>query len=235
MSLVSETCQVPDLRRLYRELGLPRAGTFVEIGGFDGESWSNTSFLADEGWRGLYVEPVPAFGRLIRARHLLNKVELAQVAIAPKPGTLEISAMGPLTTMVEANKVAYGKIDWAQDLASQAKAMLVRTDTLSAVLHRHRVPPRFDLLVVDVEGAEEVIIDALLASPWRPRVVVAELEDRHDSFTAFTEIADSHRRARAALVSAGYSEHYSDAINTVFQLRDGAAAAHSGSALAASR
>ena len=44
-------------------------GTFVEIGAYDGESFSNTSFLADLGWNGLYVEPVPKFAALCRARH----------------------------------------------------------------------------------------------------------------------------------------------------------------------
>src|SRR5262245_29035772 len=59
-SAVSNSCQIPNLREQYESLGLsPHTGYFVEVGAFDGESFSNTSFLADQGWSGLYVEPVP--------------------------------------------------------------------------------------------------------------------------------------------------------------------------------
>src|SRR5471032_2499694 len=77
-SAVSASCQIPGLRRKYGELGLnPRAGIFVEIGAFDGEAFSNTSFLADQGWRGLYVEPIPEYCRRTRQRHFLNDVSIA--------------------------------------------------------------------------------------------------------------------------------------------------------------
>jgi hypothetical protein len=50
-SLVSISCQIPDLRERYESLGLnPHTGYFLEVGAFDGESFSNTSFLADQGW-----------------------------------------------------------------------------------------------------------------------------------------------------------------------------------------
>src|ERR1700757_1585285 len=49
-SPVSISCQIPNLRDRYESLGLnPHIGYFVEDGAFDGESFSNTSFLADQG------------------------------------------------------------------------------------------------------------------------------------------------------------------------------------------
>lgn len=55
-------CQIPHCAAIFEELfGLKRDGFFVEAGAYDGESFSNTSFLADIGWRGVYVEPVVEF------------------------------------------------------------------------------------------------------------------------------------------------------------------------------
>lgn len=36
-----------------------RAGSFVDLGAFDGERYSNTAALADEGWWGICVEAAP--------------------------------------------------------------------------------------------------------------------------------------------------------------------------------
>jgi hypothetical protein len=56
-SRVAQSCQIPEVRNKYREFGLPeRHGVFAEVGAFNGGS--NTSFLADQGWHGLYIEPI---------------------------------------------------------------------------------------------------------------------------------------------------------------------------------
>ena len=34
-------------------------GTFLDIGAFDGKTFSNTKRLSDLGWRGVLVEPAP--------------------------------------------------------------------------------------------------------------------------------------------------------------------------------
>ena len=67
---VNDDCQIPLLDWLYdRHFGLINDGQFVEFGAFDGEYVSNTCFLADMDWRGLYVEPVPEYFEKCRARH----------------------------------------------------------------------------------------------------------------------------------------------------------------------
>ena len=216
---VPDSCQIADIRGVYRDAALPRCGTFVEIGGFDGETWSNTSFLADEGWRGLYVEPVPGHARKIAARHFLNRVRVEQRAVSRVPGPLAFSAMGPLSTAVADHRRAYESIDWARENALQASQIVVEGEPLDAILDRNMIPHDLDLLVVDVEGAEEPIVEALLESPWRPRALLVELADDHASFAGFPLIVASHRRTRAAIVAAGYCERYRDPINTLF-IRD---------------
>jgi hypothetical protein len=100
-SPVSISCQIPNLRDRYESLGLnPHIGYFVEVGAFDGESFSNTSFLADQGWSGLYVEPVPAFCAQIKLRHLfnLNRVSIDSSAMAETSGISDLHLMDALST-----------------------------------------------------------------------------------------------------------------------------------------
>lgn len=217
-SPVSTSCQIDDLRAKYAALGLsPTRGQFVEVGGFDGESFSNTSFLADQGWRGLYVEPVPAFAARARRRHALNRVTLEQVAITREPGQMQIQVMGALTSGVAGTVDALKSIDWAREEAEHSRTITVATDTLQAVLDRRGVDREFDLMIVDIEGAEKPVIDDLLASPWRPRVLIVELVDGHPNFGHMPDLQTEHGQVREALVQAGYEEFHNDEINSIFR------------------
>jgi len=215
----SATCQIPDIRNKYECLKLPkRDGIFVEIGAFDGEMCSNTSFLADQGWRGLYVEPIGSYYRLTRLRHVFNHVRAENVGIARSAGTADISVMGALSTMNAETENHYQTLKWAKKSAKRAKTITIRTETLGTVLCRNHIPERFDLMVIDVEGGEEQIVEALLESKWRPRVLIIELCDVHPDFASNSQLTGSHARVRSGVVRAGYREFFIDKINTVFSL-----------------
>lgn len=214
---VSDSCQLPDVRNKLRGLGLPdRKGMFVEVGGFDGDSFSNTSFLADQGWTGVYIEPVPKFYRLLRARHVFNKVHGENCGIASGHGTAVISMMGALSTMNEATAEAYQTISWAQAEARAKTELTIETRPISDVLAKNEVPTDFELMVVDVEGGEEPIIVDLLQTCWRPRVLIIELCDVHPDFKDKPMLVASHARVRDMLIKTGYTESYVDEINTIF-------------------
>lgn len=216
-SPISASCQIPELREKYAALGLPKRGVFVEVGGYDGESFSNTSFLADEGWRGVYIEPIPSFCRQIRLRHVFNRVGVEEVAISDAEGVNQLSLMGALTTLSDSTEAAYKNIPWAAPAAEAARSLEVRTATLGNVLSRNNIPHGFDLMIVDVEGYEETVIAGLLETPWRPRVLIVELIDLHPDFVGSPELQASARRARQAILANGYDEFYADPVNSIFQ------------------
>lgn len=210
------SCQIPDVIEKFRSLGLRRQkGFFVEVGGFDGETYSNTCFLADDGWQGVYVEPVPAFCRKIRWRHLFNDVAVEQVAIAEKETTLSFFVDGPLSTAQEDVDRAHENLGWLKKDRAK-KQIKVPALPINAVLSKNGVPENFDLMVIDIEGGERAVINSLFASSWRPRILVVELCDLHPQFTHFPRLQKIDRENRSVIRRNGYKEYYADHINTIF-------------------
>jgi FkbM family methyltransferase len=217
-SPISRTCQIPQLREKYTALGLcSNAGTFVEVGGYDGESFSNTSFLADQGWRGIYVEPIPAFCTQIRLRHALNKVTVENLAIGEGEGVAQINIMGTLSTLSGPTRTAFEGIPWATGCVANAKIVQVKTASIGAVLAHNFVPSDLELMVIDVEGSEEPITQSLLATHWRPRVLIVELIDQHPDFAPYPDLQRSALRTREAILANGYTQFYADSINSIFE------------------
>ena len=214
---ISKTCQIKDLDRIYQEVGiLQTKGTFVEVGGFDGERFSNSSFLADKGWKGIYIEPIPAYVRLIKARHLLNSVIVENCAISQQEGVQEIYKMSAFSTLSRENLDAYQEMEWSKNFSQNPELIYVKTKTLQQILEKNLIPLDFELLIVDVEGFEEVIVRAMVQSAWRPQNILIELEDNHPSISAYENIKASHQRVRKLLEEEHYQVIYQDPINSFY-------------------
>ena len=196
--------------------GLRADGAFVEVGAADGQTFSNTSFLADLGWRGLYIEPVPQFAAACAKRHRQNaQVQVAQCAIGQQEKMIELHFGSVLTTADAATREAYGQIEWAKSF-HQGQTLQVQQIPLAKVLQAAQMPNRFELLVVDVEGGEESVFNSFSLTEWRPRMMIVEIEDAHPSFQQFPAITARARALRERLLGAGYGEIFRDEINTIF-------------------
>ena len=65
-----DSCQIPGLAGIYAGVfGLKNNGTFVEIGAYDGKTYSNTYQLAKLGWKGLYVKPYADYAQMCCNNH----------------------------------------------------------------------------------------------------------------------------------------------------------------------
>lgn len=214
------SCQIPDLGDLMEAaFGARRDGTFVEVGAYDGESFSNTAHLADLGWRGLYIEPVPAYAAMCAARHRANAaVRVVSCAIGAEEGSVDLFLGGTLSTTVPAQVNTYARMAWAQGLHTGERIRVPRR-RLDAVLEENGVPPGFDLLVIDVEGAEAEVIAGLDLDHWRPAMLIIELEDRHPDFQDHPDVVARCAALRRRIAAHGYAEAYGDTINTVFLRR----------------
>jgi FkbM family methyltransferase len=208
------TCQIPTLSHLFeRFFGKRTTGMFVEIGAFDGLTYSNTWALAERGWEGLLVEPLPELAAKCRNNHQGHpQVHTIETAVGAFRGVTSLVLAGELTTANHAQATEYKTTEWARRLITDASIEVPMT-TLNSLLDERKVPVGFDLLVVDVEGYEGAVFEGFDLTHWLPKMLIVELSDTHPDLSV-TACDDAWLSTR--IQATGYRIVYKDAINTVF-------------------
>ncbi len=212
---LSETCQIPKLTLIYEQyFGKITDGTFVEVGAYDGEYVSNTSGLADVGWKGIYIEPVPQFYKKCKARHTSNKkVNVVNAAAGAAEGSIVLHIGGPLSTVMPNMKEKFKKLDWAKSSFKNDETCNVEVMTLSSILEANRVQIGFEVLVIDVEGYEWDVLQGFDINCWLPDMIVIELHDQNDDYF---DTREKHISIIDYLDEADYKVIYKDFTNTVY-------------------
>jgi FkbM family methyltransferase len=135
---------------------MKKGGTYLEVGGADGITHSNTLALRDHlGWSGLLIEPDPEMFKILKSARG-HSDEVIQAAISPdgKAGTALLRSVGQLSSLVGYE---------GDDIHSEARmqqTMALETPTISLtqlLIDR----PRLDYFSLDVEGAELDIINTI--------------------------------------------------------------------------
>ena len=214
MYTLSPTCQIKNLNEIYTKyFGLfTNNRLFVEVGAYDGESVSNTSGLADSGWRGVYIEPVHEFYLKCVDRHKNNNVIVSNVSIGLEEGFQKTYKNGTLSSLDQNYaQIGISKFNYPQyteDICYQLK--------LETFLNKNNIPYDFDLLVVDVEGKEHEVFYSFDINKWNPKMIIVELVDDHAFFKTNIAIRDKVKNLREYIKSFNYNEIYRDDINTIF-------------------
>jgi FkbM family methyltransferase len=214
MYKLSSSCQIKDLDQIYTQyFGLfTNNRFFVEVGAYDGESVSNTSGLADAGWRGIYVEPVHHNYLSCLERHKGNDVIVSNLAIGLEEGVQQIYTNGLLSSLDETHaEIGVNKFNYPN--YSKDVCFQLRMDTF---LKKYDVPYDFDLLVVDVEGREDQVFYSFNLNEWRPKMIIVELVDDHEYFVSDIQIQNRVKELRQFINDSSYREIYRDDINTIF-------------------
>jgi len=210
---IQPSCQIAHdvLQKLYlEEFGYRNYGTFVEVGAWDGVQFSNTWGLAHAGWHGLFVEPSPSFAETCRRNHSEHSVEVECCAAGQGNGECDLWLGGSVSSMIESHARAWG-------IPREQKAR-VQLRTMDWILGKHNWPATYDLLVVDVEGAEESVLRGYSMQRWRPHMAIIEAhEGCHGS-----PYCDAFGHNRTVEFCAGYfrTHHYTkvyhDMLNTIW-------------------
>lgn len=177
-----------------RLFGGKRDGTFVDIGGYDGSTGSNTLFLELwRGWSGVLVEPVPA--QLTRAR-ALRRCPCIGVAVSDREGEAEFIEITEGYTQMSGLSASYdpGLLTRVRsDPRHRERRIPVALRTISAILTEAGIPDP-DFVSLDIEGGEA---RALSAFPFdRHRVGVWAVENN----TAASDIGEIMQPAGYDLV-----------------------------------
>jgi FkbM family methyltransferase len=210
MYKTSPTCQIATLPQIYQSVfGDDHIGTFVEIGAYDGLTYSNTYGLAEMGWRGLYVEAVPEYCGSCRHNHAdYENIDVVCACVGSgEDATLYIAGEYTTTSQEFIDLVPAG---WH---ITYSGGEMVQTITLDRLLDKHwHEHKETDLFVIDVEGGEMAVLNGLTMDYWRPKMVIIEACERHPK---------PDRRINAPGINAyfrhaGYNKIYSDDCNNIY-------------------
>lgn len=174
--------------KLIRLLSNKRGGYFVEIGGFDGVTYSMTKHLESYlGWTGLLIEPIKEkyeFCRMNR-RKTTKVLNVACVPFEFPEEDVEIMELGPMS-VIETLDHRVGNFDKhllaaENHLGRKGKPLRTPTMTLTDALQKAKSPREIDILILDVEGAEIEVLRGLDFEEFSFKNIL--IESRDDEFT----------------------------------------------------
>jgi FkbM family methyltransferase len=208
--------QCPPLADIYLEtFGVKDDGWFVEVGAFNGINWSATYGLAKMGWHGLLFEPnKEPYNECSRLYQHNNKVRVVNCAILDYIGETKLYLGGSLSTTSKTRVEVYQDVWWAKSSRlSLDRHATVNVSTLDHMLEKHKVPIGFEMLVIDVEGAEAQVLNGMDIDKYQPQLMMVEThEELEDERLNRTAVA-----VESLLSHYGYEKVYANYINTVYR------------------
>jgi FkbM family methyltransferase len=197
------------LDHLYQlTFGYKTDGTFVEVGAYDGVTYSHTVGLAKIGWRGVYIEPVPELAEKCRRNHEDNLgVTVLECACGDHNGFANVH--------VDENSCCGSTLN--PIVCKQPKLIEVELRTLDTLLMQEEIDPGFDLLSIDVEFAECEVLKGFDVARWKPKMIIIELCETHGGEKQ--EWAAPARAMVKEVIEPLYSCISKDAINNVYVLK----------------
>jgi FkbM family methyltransferase len=153
-------------------------GFYVDVGANDGLSNSNTAALDTMGWRGLLIEADPFLAEICRKARPSGTVVACAAADPTRrgsesafwrvsPGHNETTGLSTLVASPDLQRKA-------MRIGASISTITVPVRSLSDILEKYGAPNSFELLSVDVEGAELEVFRSCDLTRWRPRIIIAE-------------------------------------------------------------
>lgn len=196
---------------LLTAFGSQDRGFFIDVGAFDGVHLSNTWALEQIGWQGICVEPSRRVFPILAANRPRSVCIEAAVGSSCGKATLHmdptmlLSSLGPKETV----EAAFERAAEFRGLEEhELEEIQVEVVTLNDLLRRSGFVGQIDLMSVDVEGAEEDVLDGFDLMYYKPRVILIEAND-----------SDAKERLTTRLTAAGY-EYCRSVSNNLFFSHD---------------
>lgn len=161
---------------------LPKTGTVLDIGAYDGVVFSNSRALVEQGWKAVLVEPSPiVFTQLMKnTEDYKEQVTLVNCAVTAGPSGFETfyDSMGDAISGYDPAHLTKwnGHLSW--------RPMIIQTVNIKALLGH--VGMDYDFVTIDVEGTN---LDILQAMPWgdmpKVQMVCVEYDNKAPQMTDF--------------------------------------------------
>ena len=149
-------------------------GRFLDIGAYDGKTFSNTLALAERGWSGVCVEPSPtAFVGLLKTHGANPRITLVNAAVNDGHGMVRFwDSGGDAISTTDPDH----KAKWIKKANVPYREIYVRAITVPLLLQEF--PGPYDFVDIDTEGTSA---DLFMQMPWRgirPRAICVEYDDK---------------------------------------------------------
>ena len=147
-----------------------RGSRFLDIGAYDGETFSSTKALVEKGWSGLYVEPNQLVLPKLREVAKQSNSEVLPVAIGSVCDTMPFYMNGDMVSSLDKRHTDL----WAKNTGMVFEPTMVQVldvETLGTIAGRE-----FDVLNLDVEGLNWDIFTQFDWSKWKFNVVCIEYD-----------------------------------------------------------
>jgi FkbM family methyltransferase len=207
--------QIPGWReKVFDVFGYRKDGFFVEVGAWDGIQWSPARMLAVAGWAGIFFEPQTKMFSILNHNYADRPdITCVKKAISNFAGITTLFYGGSVSTIREDVKQLYLEIpELGQTGLAHNKSETVEVAKLDQELTRLGAPVGFDILVIDVEGAEMDVLDCFDIGAWQPRMVVIEAHEQHKD----ERMSRKSIPINDYMTHAGYLKTFSDEVNNVY-------------------
>jgi FkbM family methyltransferase len=138
-----------------------RVGSLLDIGAYDGVSFSNSRWLIESGWSGVLVEPLPEAAEKCRGLYAGNtKVTVHELALGPEDKRAPFHVSGMMSTIDAAYEIHRQK--WHALTFSAIEVNQITLDALLTIAGRS-----FDFISIDVENYNIDLVRQLPADVWQ--------------------------------------------------------------------
>lgn len=161
---------------------LPCKGRFLDIGAYDGVTFSNTRALLEKGWSGVYVEPCPLALEKLRTntKDHAGRVNIVRKAIAEHDGQAVFHQSGEMVgSLDEASTRRWREL-------FDFREITVETVTVKTLLGN--IGSAFDMVSIDVEGCNRLVFDAMPWAKINPRLIVVEHDSEIERLSGYREV-----------------------------------------------
>lgn len=201
MSFISYAQNFEDVM-LWRALGHISKGFYIDVGAQHPILDSVSNAFYEHGWRGVHIEPVEAYAKIIQEARP-DEVVL-QIALGSTMGEMsffEIAESG-LSTGIDSIAVHHRSSGY------NVVEKIIQRHTLAEIFER-RGSSDIHWLKIDVEGMEAEVLEGWQDSPTHPWIVVIESTYPNSKI-------ENHQEWEEKILQRGYEHVYFDGLNRYY-------------------
>lgn len=156
-----------------------RGTRFLDIGAYDGETFSSTRALVKQGWSGTYIEPNPLVMKRLQEIAALSDSDVLPVAIGNECGDLTFYVNGDMVSTLDKRHAD----KWSHSTTFEE----ITVNTIDVSTLAKTVGYNYDFLNLDVEGVNWDVLTQFDFSKWKFNTLCIEYDDKLTEVTRFIE------------------------------------------------